>query len=203
MNDLMAAADICFLPSTHEGVALTLYEAMSRGAVFVGADVGGQSEVATAECAVLLPRLFDVSRGAAAYAVCLSQLLRSPATMARMGSESRRRIAKQFTIDQTMASLEAAFGRARDLHCRQPRPLIPTAIADLTAVRAIEYDRVRRLADELWARGVRRRSPAGGGWRMWVFRQCTWLEPAYSWGVRRGWRWLPVARERIRAALVS
>jgi hypothetical protein len=38
---------------------------------------------------------------------------------------------------------------------------------------------------------------------MWLFRQATHLEPLYAWGVKRGWRWLPVARERIRAALAS
>jgi hypothetical protein len=31
-----------------------------------------------------------------------------------------------------------------------------------------------------------------------VFSALTVLEPAYRWGLRRGWRWLPSVRRRLR-----
>ena len=56
MRDLLAAADIFFLPSRWEGIALAIYEAMSMGVAVVGAIVGGQAELVTPECGVLIPR---------------------------------------------------------------------------------------------------------------------------------------------------
>jgi glycosyltransferase involved in cell wall biosynthesis len=203
VGDLMAAADICFLPSTHEGVALTLYEAMSHGCVFVGADVGGQAEVATEPFAVLLPRQRDEEREAAAYAVAISQLLHDPDAMRGTGEAARRRIAERFSVEQMAATMEQAFAMAERLHREKPRPALTSEIATLMATRAIEYDRVAAVAEELWSREAGMPPLYGGGWRLWVFRMCTHLEPAYAWGVRRGWRWLPTAREWIRASLAS
>ena len=41
IRDLLAAADIFFLPSEWEGIALSVYEAMACGVPVVGADVSG------------------------------------------------------------------------------------------------------------------------------------------------------------------
>ena len=201
--ELMSAADICFLPSTHEGVALTLYEAMSHGCVFVGADVGGQSEVAAAPFGVLLPRLHDVDREAAAYAVALSRLMADRVRLRDMGADGRQRIAQGFSLEQMVETMLQAFATAEGLHVEHPRPSPSPEMAELTATRALEHERLTRLAQDLWLRQNGMPSPNGGGWRLWMFRMCTHLEPAYAWGVRRGWRWLPAARERIRAALAS
>ncbi len=54
LRDLMAAADILFLPSAWEGIAQSIYEAMAAGLVVVGADVGGQRELVTPDCGYLL-----------------------------------------------------------------------------------------------------------------------------------------------------
>jgi hypothetical protein len=197
----MSAADICFLPSTHEGVALTLYEAMSRGCVFVGADVGGQAEVAPEPFGVLLPRLGDGDREAAAYVDAISQLLANRIEMRRTGDAARRRIAEIFSLEHMVETMENAFATAERLRHERPRVPLAQDAAELMATRAIEYDRVSRLAEALWTRHAGVPPLEGGGWRLWMFRMCTHLEPAYAWGVRRGWRWLPAARERIRAAL--
>jgi glycosyltransferase involved in cell wall biosynthesis len=202
MAELMAGADICFLPSTHEGIALTLYEAMAAGAVFVGADVGGQREVLTEDCGFLLPRLQDEAGEAAAYAGVLSRLLRDPEARGAFAATARRRITDGFTNGRMADALEASFTTASRLHHEAARPAVDLAVGDLMATRAIEHHRVTSIAEALWSQasgGV----TAGGGWRLWVFRQCTWLEPAYAWGVRRGWQWLPAARARIRSALAS
>ena len=52
--ELMAVADIFFLPSQREGIALSIYEAMASGLPIVGADVGGQRELVTPECGRLI-----------------------------------------------------------------------------------------------------------------------------------------------------
>ena len=201
--ELMSAADICFLPSTHEGVALTLYEAMSHGCVFVGADVGGQREIASAPFGVLLPRLRDVDREAAAYATVLSQLIADRTHLNEIGTAARQRIAQDFSLEQMAATMLEAFAVADRLRIEHPRPPLSREIAELTATRALEHERLSRLAQDLWRRQAGMPSLNDGGWRLWMFRMCTHLEPAYAWGVRRGWRWLPAARERIRAALAS
>jgi glycosyltransferase involved in cell wall biosynthesis len=203
MSVLMAAADICFLPSTHEGVALTLYEAMSAGTVFVGADVGGQREVVDESCGVLLPRLDDERREAAAYAVALSQLARDRSALRAYGEAARRRIAEQFSQVQMGKTLQEAFARACQLRVSHPRPSIHPDVGELMAARAIEHERLTGVAEALWTGHQPDGTMAGGGWRFWVFRQCSKLEPAYAWGLRRGWQWLPAARERIRSALAS
>jgi glycosyltransferase involved in cell wall biosynthesis len=201
--ELMSASDICFLPSTHEGVALTLYEAMSHGCVFVGADVGGQREVAPAPFGVLLPRLRDADREAEAYAAAISQLMSDRTQLQNMGAAARQRIAESFSLEQMVETMEQAFAVAGRLRVEDPRPPLSREVAELTATRAIEHERVTRLAQDLWMHQAGMPALNGGGWRVWMFRMCTHLEPAYAWGVRRGWRWLPAARERIRAALAS
>jgi glycosyltransferase involved in cell wall biosynthesis len=203
MRELMGASDICFLPSTHEGVALTLYEAMSHGCVFVGADVGGQSEVAPEPFGILLPRLRDADHEAAAYAVAISQLLNDRSGRQGMGEAARQRIADSFSLERMVETMEQAFATAGRLRRERPRAPLSHDVGQLLATRAIEHERVARLAESLWTRQAGMPPLDGGGWRLWLFRMCTHLEPAYAWGLRRGWRWLPAARERIRASLAS
>ena len=61
MRLMMSASDLLLLPSRTEGIALVLFEAMSMGVVPVATDVGGQRELVTPDCGVLLP--FDERLG--------------------------------------------------------------------------------------------------------------------------------------------
>ena len=45
VRDILAIADVYFMPSESEGIALTLFEAMSMGVPPVAANVGGQEEL--------------------------------------------------------------------------------------------------------------------------------------------------------------
>jgi glycosyltransferase involved in cell wall biosynthesis len=56
VQELMAVADLVFIPSTHEGISLAFYEALAAGVPVVGADVGGQRELVTPDCGVLIQR---------------------------------------------------------------------------------------------------------------------------------------------------
>lgn len=80
----MAASDIFFLPSLWEGIALTIYEAMACGLAVIGADVGGQRELVTPECGLLLPKATEEEE-IARYADGLAQLIADRARRATMG----------------------------------------------------------------------------------------------------------------------
>ena len=74
IRDLLAAADIFFLPSRWEGIALSFYEALACGVPVVGANVGGQAELVTPECGVLIER-GEEAEEAQHYATVLAQLI--------------------------------------------------------------------------------------------------------------------------------
>ena len=76
-RDLLAAADMFFLPSEWEGIALSVYEALACGVPVVGADVGGQRELVTLECGVLIDRGTEEDE-ARQYATVLARLLDEP-----------------------------------------------------------------------------------------------------------------------------
>lgn len=52
--EYMDVADIFFLPSKNEGIAITLYESMAKEVVFVGAKTGGQGELIDSTCGYLI-----------------------------------------------------------------------------------------------------------------------------------------------------
>ena len=168
MSELMAAADICFLPSTHEGVALTLYEAMAHEAVFVGADVGGQREVAdasTAHSAAAASR-----RRAGGVSVCGGALDPDSPAGDCPAARCRRARAHRGSCSPPNRWRWAWKRRSHALvvcttSSRAP-PFRPPW-RDLAAIRAIEHDRLSKLAEELWrhtpARPPSRQLEAGGG----------------------------------------
>jgi hypothetical protein len=80
---------------------------------------------------------------------------------------------------------------------------VSEAIGYISATQAIEYVRLHELTDRLWASNHTGPAVRPSGWRIRLFRAFTVLEPAYAWGMRRGWQWLPAARRRIRDALRS
>src|SRR5207253_6957413 len=86
VRELLTASDLLLLPSEREGIALTLYEALATGVVPVAADVGGQRELVTPECGVLVPH---GAHELAAYVDALQQLIEDPARRAQMAQAGR------------------------------------------------------------------------------------------------------------------
>jgi hypothetical protein len=74
----------------------------------------------------------------------------------------------------------------------EPVRLIQVAavVEDLQAQYVPHWRRVTLMA------AGRTRAPATLSAR--AFRSLTALEPAYRWGLRRGWTWLPAVRRRLR-----
>jgi hypothetical protein len=73
--------------------------------------------------------------------------------------------------------------------------------SDPTAV--VESMRAQYLPYWQWVQTVAAgRSKAAPSWNRRAFRSMTMLEPIYRWGLRRGWRWLPALRRRLRSQVI-
>lgn len=150
VREAMAAGDILLLPSAREGIALVLYEAMAMGLVPVAADVGGQRELVTPDCGVLIP---PSSSEEAAYIAAIADLLRDPARRAAMSARARQRIAKHFRIDQFGERMEMLIRHACDNAQRADRPVPTENDAARSATEAIRLARQSRDIARLWQVG--------------------------------------------------
>ena len=95
----MDAADVFFLPSLYEGIALSIFEAMAKSLAIVGADVGGQSELVTKECGFLISRK-NPEHDVKAYIDVLAPLLQNPAQIGLLGEKARRRVENHFGLQK-------------------------------------------------------------------------------------------------------
>ena len=155
MRELMAAADIFFLPSQMEGIALTLFEAMAMEVVPVSADVGGQSELVKPDCGFLI---LQGENELQEYVSVLGQLIESAELRASKGAAGRERILEHFTIDQMAGRMIELFSKAQELARTSPRPSVGRGLGLESATLAMEYTRLDRLAEELQSLSPIRRS---------------------------------------------
>ncbi|MDP9347352.1 MAG: glycosyltransferase [Actinomycetota bacterium] len=118
---LLAAADVCLLPSIDEGIALGAFEALACGVPFVGARVGAQHELVTPECGVLVTPTGTPDGDVAAYTAALDDLLRRPGRLAELGRAGRARIEREFTLDRMGDTIAARLDDAL-VRAVGPRP---------------------------------------------------------------------------------
>jgi glycosyltransferase involved in cell wall biosynthesis len=151
VRELMTAADIFFLPSQWEGIALSIFEAMACGVAVVGADVGGQRELVTPECGILIERgkAGDPSAEAARYAEILAELLNDPHRRTALGQAGAARIRQHFRLDQMGERMIGLFQEARDLHTNHPHPIPDVEWGQARAARIMTYLRVQSAARRL------------------------------------------------------
>ena len=159
IRDLLAAADIFFLPSEWEGIALSVYEALACGLPVVGADVGGQRELVTPECGVLIGRGSEEDE-ARQYATILAQLLAEPEQRQSMGQQGRQRIQEHFRLEQMTDTVLAAYEAARQEREASTAPVPGLGLGLACATQAVEYLRVTTVTDWLW---TEREQGAGQG----------------------------------------
>ncbi|MCL6540388.1 MAG: glycosyltransferase [Roseiflexus sp.] len=147
IRELMAVSDIFFLPSAHEGISLAIYEAMAMGLAIVGADVGGQAELVTPECGILVKR--DSSEFTN-YVQALQSLITNPQKRQEMGRCARERICAYYRLDQMGLRMVELFELAH--RRRETRSVVPVdpSLAHEIAIRAVEMVRLQNLADYLW-----------------------------------------------------
>ena len=207
IRDLLAAADIFFLPSEWEGIALSIYEAMACGVPVVGADVGGQAELVTPECGVLIER-GEEAEEARHYADILAQLLSDPERRKTLGHRARRRIEDHFRLEHMTERFLAAYDTARQERETAARPVPGLGLGRACASQAVEYQRLSSLTDWLWQE--RGQAAAGGlvpahahSWRTGLyFALRRTLLPAYSALLKRNQSWLLPLKNRLKRRLL-
>ncbi len=149
MREYLAAGDIFFLPSSMEGIALTIYEAMAMGLAIVGADVGGQSELVTPECGILIQRS-NPEEEAARYAATLRALLADPQTLQRMGEAARARVEAHFRQSEMGKKMTyELLERATTLHATRSKPVPGVHLALEHLQVALEEQRLNETLDHL------------------------------------------------------
>lgn len=137
--ELLSAADILFLPSEYEGISVALFEAMAMGVVPVMSKVGGQSELVTSDCGVLVP----LGEGdVIGYAAALRRLIEDYSARHAMAQASRQRIAHSFTLEHVIANLIGILDRAHELARSAPRKTVTSGLAKELAIQAVEYARL-------------------------------------------------------------
>lgn len=141
VKELLSASDIFFLPSQMEGISLAIYEAMAMRVVPVGADVGGQKELVTPECGVLIQRGTEAEE-IAAYTTVLQHLIQSPAVRVAMGRAARSRVREQFDLGQMGYRMSMLLEKAISLH--SSCPVLSKGLGAEHTVQALEYERLRR-----------------------------------------------------------
>jgi glycosyltransferase involved in cell wall biosynthesis/peptidoglycan/xylan/chitin deacetylase (PgdA/CDA1 family) len=203
--ELMCAADLFFLPSRWEGIALSIYEAMACGLPVVGARVGGQAELVSPGCGILIEHgteKEDVER----YVEVLVPLLKTESKRKELGQAARDRVSGSFRIEQMGAQMIESFQRAIQLHQEQPRPLPSPGLARACAAEAVEYMRLFQLAEGLWQereqwdkrskdRPQRDRLDLRSRLYLKLYR---WHEPYYRWYSSLGWTWLDPIRNGLK-----
>jgi hypothetical protein len=191
VKDLMAAADVFFLPSLWEGIALSMFEAMACGLPVVGADVGGQRELVTPECGILVPRS-DVATEATRYAQVLTELLQDPERRRKMGCAARQRVQAHFRLEQMGERMDALLKEAMRLHVEQPRPTPPLGLGRAYVSQALEYAQLGDQLEQLWRQqqqstrpvtNSRLIDPDAARWRTLVYYTITRFPLRYYWNV--------------------
>ena len=157
VRELMAAADIFFLPSLWEGISLSIFEAMACGLPVVGADVGGQRELVTSECGVLITRGDELDE-AERYAEALASLLQNKDRCQRMGRAGRQRVEGEFRLEQMGKRMASLVGEALRLRSVQPRPTLGMGAGRVCAIQVVEHLRLVAVTDWLWQEREQRTS---------------------------------------------
>lgn len=190
MPGYMAASDVFFLPSKWEGIALSIYEAMSSGLCVLGAEVGGQRELVRHTTGILMPGPDECGSPeleAQGYAYALAGLILNPERRESMGRAGRERILAHFELDHMRDRMLALFAKAAEFREREPRETITPGLAKELAVNAIEFARMDALNEELWAERERlleierRQREHERAWRDGLARELAIIENSRAW----------------------
>jgi glycosyltransferase involved in cell wall biosynthesis len=106
VRDLLPALDVYCNSSVHEGVSLTILEAMAASLPVVATRVGGNPEVVDAETGLLVP-----PRSASTLSLALMTLAADAPRRALMGEAARRRVETSFSIDRMVAAYASDYRR--------------------------------------------------------------------------------------------
>lgn len=102
---LLSALDLLVLPSSSEGLSMTLIEGSAAGLPLVASDVGGNNELVDDGVNGLLVAAGDSQ----ALATALQQLIDDPALAQRMGTASRQRYQQHFTASAMLSGYQSLY----------------------------------------------------------------------------------------------
>jgi glycosyltransferase involved in cell wall biosynthesis/GT2 family glycosyltransferase len=146
-RELLTISDIFFLPSRHEGISQALFQAMAMETVVVSAEVGGQRELVTPSCGILIPR---GEREAERYADELAALLTDGPRRALMAKAARERVVSQFQQHKMCEKMAEILRGRQDASVFDLdyaiRMFIPVYAREI-----IEQKRTESIADQLWS----------------------------------------------------
>lgn len=193
VQELLAAIDVLLLPSEHEGIAAVLFEAMAMEVVPVAADVGGQSELVTAETGVLVEIVENEAAEVERYLNALRGLLTDPLKRNIMKKRARRRVVESFNMQQSANLMERTIRdmRTQSMHRTQPA-LSPEQARYMThlAVESLRKSRGWQLPESASTRFTAAELQESRAWRA-------------AWKLVRLWWWLklrlmPLGSRRLR-----
>ncbi|MBX3086531.1 MAG: glycosyltransferase [Anaerolineae bacterium] len=190
VQELMAAGDILLLPSAHEGIAATLYEAMSMELIPVAADVGGNSELVTPDTGVLIPLSDDEVNN---YVDALKALLADPLKRNIQKKRARKRIMDSFNFQTSAELMDKAIRdvRTQTMH-RMQSPVAPDLAHYMAhlAVEALRKDQKWQSAADPEARYTPTEVQNSRSWRFAWGAVTTW------WAVKL--RLMPLGSKRLK-----
>ena len=149
--DVLAVGDIFLLPSHYEGISVALYEAMAMKVVPIVSAIGGQPEVVTPDCGILVPQADSEQED---YVLAVKRLVDNPQQREAMAAAARRRVTTEFTQEGSRTRFASLLARARELSISSPRVGLPLGLAIESATLAVEYRRL--TTPELVPTGIQR-----------------------------------------------
>ena len=112
---IYAISDLTVNTSIKEGLALTSYESLAMGVPVVSSDVGGQKELITEDVGIIVPciqnenEIFDFNyteKEIFEYVIAIQKVINN---LNIYKSNCRKRILKQFTIENMIKNMEKEF----------------------------------------------------------------------------------------------
>lgn len=144
MRTLLAGVDILLLPSRQEGIALSLFEAMSMEVVPVATAVGGQRELLSPDCGFLInlgPNLVpDIC-------AAVSLLLLDRGRLRSMGRSGRKRVEQFFRSEAMGLTVHNVIRSSVAARQRMDSPPVDAAEAVKVRTAAIQLCRLEATAD--------------------------------------------------------
>ncbi len=98
--EVLRSADAFFLPSSVEGLSLSMLEAMACGAATIATDVGVDGDALRGAGLVLDPRRLDEQ-----LRLALRMLIEMPWLAAPLGAAARRRVVERFSLERNVDAL--------------------------------------------------------------------------------------------------
>ncbi|HXM57201.1 MAG TPA: glycosyltransferase family 4 protein [Candidatus Dormibacteraeota bacterium] len=102
--DVLRAADAFFLPSSVEGLSLSMLEAMACGAATVATDVGVDGDALRGAGIVLDPRGLDEQ-----LRLAIRELIEMPWLAPALGEAARRRVVERYSLERNVDDLVGVY----------------------------------------------------------------------------------------------